>query len=174
MAPLVQSLYIALTAVSAICFLIGFSTSGIASFSALIVAYCFLIILILFILLNLLQKSNGANKSMFQAILYLFNRLGPLILMLGTIGFLMYLLIYYKTPILAGQVAPSYSNFNNAALGFILLQLFILYKSIDSEQYQQTGKISPITTSLLFLFSVCTLICSLIIYTILNYFRTDG
>ena len=45
---------------------------------------------------------------------------------------------------------------------------------MDTDKFELTKKISKITSSLVYLIGVLTFICSLILYTILKYFTTDG
>jgi hypothetical protein len=173
---MISSVYKAFILVSGICFGIGYVTSDAVSFGAMITGYTLLLLSIMLILLILIQSTFRVNqhRTMLQAILTIIAVVGPFLLMLGTIGFLMYLLIYYKTPILEKHVPPSYSGFNNIATGLLILQLYIVYKNINSTYYQKTGTISLITSSGLYLLGVITLGFALILYTILTYFRTDG
>ena len=46
--------------------------------------------------------------------------------------------------------------------------------NIISDKFQQTGKISKVTLGMVYLVGTITGICSIIIYTILKYFTTDG
>jgi hypothetical protein len=99
---------------------------------------------------------------------------GPFLLMLGTIGFLMYLTIFYMSAIIAGQVSPNYSNFSNIVVMLLLVQIYIIYQNITNSNFISTGKLSKITLSLLYLVGVINALCSLILFTLLKYFRTDG
>jgi hypothetical protein len=111
---------------------------------------------------------------MFQTFLTILMTTGPFLLMLGTIGFLMYLTIFYMTPIIENQVSQNYYGFNNTANILLLLQIYLIYQNISNPIFENTGKMSKITSGLLYLFGLLTFSCTLIIYTILKYFRTDG
>jgi hypothetical protein len=49
-----------------------------------------------------------------------------------------------------------------------------VYKNILNDTFEKTGKISPVTSSIIYLFGVLTAICSIILFIILKYFTTDG
>ena len=171
-----SSVYKAFILASVIAFLICFFSSGTVSFGAALAGYSLLIMsimLILIILFNTILKTT-ANSSMFQTFLTILMTTGPFLLMLGTIGFLMYLTIFYMTPIIEEHVSPNYYGFNNTANILLLLQIYLIYQNISNPIFENTGKISKITSGLLYLFGLLTLSCSLIIFTILKYFRTDG
>jgi hypothetical protein len=94
--------------------------------------------------------------------------------MLAIIGFILYLIIFYKQPITEGHVSKSYYTFSNINIILLLLQIYLVYLNIDTDKFETTGKISKVTSSLLYLLGVLTGICSIILFTILKYFRTDG
>jgi hypothetical protein len=171
-----SSVYKAFILASVIAFLICFFSSGTVSFGATLAGYCLLILsimLILIILFNSILKTT-AHSSMFQTFITILMTTGPFLLMLGTIGFLMYLTIFYMTPIIEQHVSPSYYSFSNISIALLLLQICLVYQNISNPIFEHTGKISKITSGLLYLFGLLTLSCSLILFTILKYFRTDG
>jgi len=55
-----------------------------------------------------------------------------------------------------------------------LLQIYIVFTNINTDKFETTGKISKVTSSLIYLLGVLTVMSSLIIFTVLKYFRTDG
>ena len=93
--------------------------------------------------------------------------------MLLTIAFLMYLVIYYMNPIIEHHVSDNYYSFSNVAVILLLLQVYIVYKNINNDNFETTGKISKITCGIIYLLTVLTMACSMIIYILLKYFRTD-
>jgi hypothetical protein len=171
-----SSVYKAFIAASIISFLISFFSSGTVSYGSTLAGYCLVILsvmLILIILFNSILKMT-AHTSMFQTFITILMTTGPFLLMLGTIGFLMYLTIFYMNPIIEKHVSPGYYNFSNITIVLILLQIYLIYQNMNDANFQQTGKISKITSGLLYLLGLLTLSCSLILFTILKYFRTDG
>lgn len=99
---------------------------------------------------------------------------GPFLLMLGVIGFVLYLLINYKDKIVAGHIDPSYNSFSNTIVMLLLLQIYLVYTNISTNNFESTGKISKVTSSFIYLLGVLTAMCSIILSTILKYYSTDG
>ncbi len=99
---------------------------------------------------------------------------GPFILILAVIAFILYLIISYKNLIIDEHVSKSYYTFSNIAIVLILVQLYIVYTNISTEGFATTGKISKLSSSLVYLLGVLTSMCSLILYTVLKYYTTDG
>jgi len=159
-----------------IAFLIGFFTQSQTSLGAYISGYSVLtfgIAMILIILLsNVLKVSQ--NDSTLQVLGSIMLTAGPFILILAVIGFILYLLINYTNIIVSGHVAPSYNSFTTIISLLIFMQLYIVYTNINSDKFETTGKLSKLTSSIIYLIGVLTAICSIILYTILKYFSTDG
>ena len=86
----------------------------------------------------------------------------------------MYLLIKYKNNIIDEKIAPGYNSFSNIIVILLLVQFYILYNNITTEQFERTGKMPKVTNSIVYLVGVLTFICSIILYTILKYYSTDG
>lgn len=171
-----SAVYKSFIAASIISFIISFFSQGKVSLGSTLAGYCLLILaimLILVILFNSILKIQ-TTLSTFQLIIYILMATGPFLLMLGTIGFLMYLTIFYMSAIIAGQVSPNYSNFSNIVVMLLLVQIYIIYQNITNSNFISTGKLSKITLSLLYLVGVINALCSLILFTLLKYFRTDG
>jgi hypothetical protein len=171
-----SSIYKAFIMASVISFIISFFSSGEVSLGASLAGYSVLILGIMMILIILFQNilKNNPNQSLFQLIYSIFITTGPFILILAVIGFILYLIISYKNLIIDEHVSKSYYTFSNIAIVLLLLQLYIVYTNISTERFESTGKISKLTSSLVYLLGVLTSMCSLILYTILKYYTTDG
>ena len=171
-----SSIYKAFIMASVISFIISFFSSGEVSLGASLAGYSVLILGIMMILIILFQNilKNNPNQSLFQIIYSIFITTGPFILILAVIGFILYLIISYKNLIIDEHVSKSYYTFSNIAIVLLLLQLYIVYTNISTERFESTGKISKLTSSLVYLLGVLTSMCSLILYTILKYYTTDG
>lgn len=171
-----STIYTSLMIACAIAFFISFVTNGTVSFGATLSGYSLLIISVSMILILLFNSilNFTSNTSLFQTVMIVLSTTGPFLLMLGVIGFLMYLQIFYMQAITNQQVSPSYYGFSNITITLLLLQIYIVYQNINSEKFITTNRISRITSSLLYLFGTLTFMCSYILYTILKYFRTDG
>ena len=157
-------------------FVIGFFSEGNVSLGSYITGYSVLILgimMILLILFNSIMKITE-GQSILQILYTILLTAGPFLLMLGVISFILYLMIKYKNIILDNHVSSSYNSFSNINIILILIQLYIVYTNISSESFEKTGKISKVTSSVVYLLGVLSAISSIIIYTILKYFTTDG
>ena len=169
-------IYKALILSSSISFLVSFFTSGNASFGSVITGYSTLVLGIMMILIilfiNILRVTEGQKTS--QVIFNIIMSTGPFLLMLGVIGFILYFTIFYKNNIIDNNVASGYYTFSSVAVALFLMQIFLVYTNISTEKFQVTGKLSKVTSSLLYLLGVLTIVCSIILYTILKYYTVDG
>ena len=159
-----------------ISFVIGFFSEGKVSLGSYITGYSVLILgimMILLILFNSIMKITE-GQSIFQILYTILLTAGPFLLMLGVIAFILYLMITYKSIILQDHVANGYHSFSNINVILILIQLYIVYTNITSDSFEKTGKMSKVTSSMVYLLGVLSAITSIILYTILRYFTTDG
>lgn len=176
-----QSIYKAFIISAIISFVIGFFSEGKVSLGSYITGYSVLILGIMMILLILFNSTMKITEGQgfygyYDKILYtgVFAQAGPFLLMLGVIAFILYLMITYKSIILQGHVANGYHSFSNINVILILIQLYIVYTNITSDSFEKTGKMSKVTSSIIYLLGVLSAISSIILYTILRYFTTDG
>jgi len=171
-----STIYKACIIAAVISFMIGIFTQSQTSLGAYISGYSILIFGIMMILIILIYNGLSGNQSAssLQSLFSIMLTAGPFILILGVIAFVLYLLINYRNNIINGDVAPGYSSFNSIITMLIFVQLYLVYTNIVSDKFQTTGKMSPVTSSVIYLLGVVTAICSIILYTILKYFTTDG
>jgi hypothetical protein len=159
-----------------ISFIIGFFSEGKVSLGAYIAGYSVLILGIMMILTilfnNILRVTEG--QSTFQILYAILLATGPFLLMLAVIGFILYLMIIYKDSIIDRHVSSNYYSFSNISVILLLIQLYIVFTNISTEKFESTGKMSKVTSSIIYLLGVLGAISSIIIYTILKYFKTDG
>ena len=171
-----ESIYKAFIFGSAIAFIISYFTTGNNYYNSVISGYIILTMGIVMIITMLITKvlEIQPNGSTSQIALSVIMKLGPFLLMLFIIGFTLYLLINYKTPISEVKVSTSYNIFSNITLILIILQIYLIYTNMDKQEFKTNGHISSITTGLLYLLGVLSSISTIIIYVILKYFRADG
>ena len=171
-----QSIYKGLIISAIISFIIGFFSEGKVSLGSYITGYSVLILgimMILLILFNSIMKITE-GQSILQILYTIFLTAGPFLLMLGIIAFVLYLMISYKSIILDNHVSNGYNSFSNINIILILIQLYIIYTNITTDSFEKTGKLSKVTSSVIYLLGVLSAISSIILYTILKYFTTDG
>lgn len=169
-------IYKALIIASVIGFLISFFSQGTVSYGSMLAGYSILVLGISMILLILFTQilKVTQNDSAFQIISTILMTSGPFLLMLGIIGFVLYLLIKYKDPINDNHISQSYHTFSNITIILLLIQIYMVYTNIATKEFEVSGKMSKVTSSLIYLLGVLTGMCSMIMYIILKFFRTDG
>ena len=171
-------IYTSFIAVSIILFIVSFFTTGSSKFGSSIAGYSTLsagILLILgFLLSNISKIAASTNMTMFQYFLLIFKNVGAFLIILGIIGYSLYLLITYQSRILSGQIPSSYTTFSQISIILILIQIYLFYHGMNSASFKTSGKISGITSSIITLISVFNIISILILGSILKYFVTDG
>ena len=165
-----SNIYKALIISSAISFIIGFYSGGKVSLDAYITGYSVLTVSILLILMVVLNGINKEGSSILMGIA----SAGPLLLMLLIIGFMLYLLIKYKNLIVDEKVSKSYFSFNSVMISLMIIQLYLIYTNITTPKFKETGKMSQLVVSILYLLGVLSGITSFILFTILSKFTTDG
>jgi hypothetical protein len=161
---------------SIVAFIIGFFTTSSASLGAYLAGYSVLVLGVMMILVivfsNVLKVSS--NAPTLQLLYSIFTTAGPFILIFGVISFVLYLLIQYKNNIIDGQIAPGYYSFSNIIIVLLMMQLFLVLTNISTQKFETTGTMSKVTSSMIYLLGVLTAISSIILYTILKYYSTDG
>lgn len=171
-----STIYKACIIAAVISFMIGIFTQSQTSLGAYISGYSILIFGIMMILIILIYNGLSGNQSAssLQSLFSIMLTAGPFILILGVIAFVLYLLITYYNRILDGQVASGYNSFSNIIVMLLLLQVYLVYKNISTDNFETSGKISKVTSSIIYLLGVLTTICSINLYIILKYYTTDG
>ena len=170
-----SSVYKGFIIASVIAFIIGFFSSGAVSLDSFIAGYSVLILGIMMVLTllinNVLKMSQSSSMGSLLSILM---ATGPFLLMLGVIAFILYLMIKYKELIIEEKVSKGYYTFSNISVILLLIQLYIVYISINTQKFDETGKMSQIASSIIYLLGILGTISSIILFTILKYFTTDG
>jgi hypothetical protein len=98
----------------------------------------------------------------------------PFIFMFMIISVLLFLLTRHKTRIVNGQVSQSFYNFSNISVFLILIQVYLIYSQISTEEFKTKKEFNRVTSLVITLLSVLTSICAYIIYIVLVYYTTDG
>ena len=151
----------ALLIVGKISFIISFGTSGATSYGAELSGYSSITLAIMLILLMLFKYKN------IMAIL-------AFLWLLAVIGFILFSVLTHKNQIINGHVPTYYSTFIEVSMILIVIQTLVIYSSIFTEKFKQSGFISPINIYSSYLLSSLTMMCSIIIYIMLKYYTTDG
>lgn len=171
-----QSMYKGFIFASIIAFIIGFFSSGAVSLDSYIAGCVALILGIMLVMIILIMKTltTSQNSGILESIYLTYSPLGPFFLMLGVVAFILSLMIIYKTPIIEQKVSHSYYTFSNISIIILLFQIYIVYTNINTTNFEKTGKMSKVTSSIIYLLGILGMICSVILFNILKYFTTDG
>jgi hypothetical protein len=171
-----STIYKACIYASIVAFIIGFFTTSSASLGAYLAGYSVLVLGVMMILVivfsNVLKVSS--NAPTLQVFYSIFTTAGPFILMFGVISFVLYLLIKYKNNIIDGKISPGYYSFSNILVALLIMQIFLVLSNISTQKFETTGTMSKVTSSMIYLLGVLTAISSIILFTILKYYSTDG
>jgi hypothetical protein len=170
-----KSTYNSLLLAAVILFLIAFGTTGDINIGTTISAYTLLILSVFMILILVVNKTLSAEPDVsgFQSMMDALRTAGPLFLILGVIGFVLYLLIYYKNEILANRVSNSFYTFSNITTLIVLMQIYLLYTNMNVKEGFK-GQISKVVSGSLLIIGLFSVMSSMILYTILRYYTTDG
>jgi hypothetical protein len=171
-----STVYKAFIIAGIISFILGFFTTSQTSLGAFIAGYSIVILAILMIIIVSVNNIliNDGNDSISQFLYSTLMVSGPFIFILGVITFVLYLLIKYQSNILDENIAPGYNFYNNIIVILSLIQICLIYRTITTENFETTGKLSKLTSSIIYLFGVFMAINTLTLYRILEYYSTDG
>jgi hypothetical protein len=154
----------------------SFFLSGGVQIGSLIAGYSMLILSMLMIIIILVSGSYNMVKD--SGILSTMKTIMPLVgsplLLLGILGFSLYLVITYYNIIVNQRVSNGYYVFTYISTFLILLVSYLLYGNINTPEFAKTGKIPSTQNAFAYLISLVALFSTLIVSTILRYFTTDG
>jgi hypothetical protein len=148
---------------SIILFILFFFSRGSVAYGSVITGYTTFIIGILMILLQTIEKNLETTQNIYRIMYSVMYTNTPLFLLLGYVGLVLYLIIYNKSKIENKHVSANFFSFHNIFIILIFVQTYLIY--LPPNKLQQ---------SILYLFNIITLIITVILYTILTYFTTDG
>ncbi len=168
-----SSIYKACVLASLVAFVIGGLSQKETSIGAYIAGYSVLTLGVMMVLIVMFNKALELPSN--SAILYsIVMSSGPFLCIFGIISFVLYLLITYYKKISAGLVAPGYNSFSNIINMLLMMQIYLVYTNISGTSFDTTGKLTRVTSAIMYLLSVLTIICALTLYIILKYYTTDG
>jgi glucan phosphoethanolaminetransferase (alkaline phosphatase superfamily) len=127
-----SGIYKAFILASAVSFFISFFTTGTNSYGSILTGYSTLILGIIMILILLFNNIFRVSQNTTQTLSALLMTTGPFLLILGVIGFILYLVITYKNIIVEGHVATSYYTFTKISV--ILIKKYKLSNISNTEK----------------------------------------
>ena len=171
-------IYSSLIMVSVILYSICFFITGTGKLACSITAYSTIATSILMILgyalYNVSKIAEFTNLSNWQYLTLVLSNSGPFILLLGIIGYSLYLLIYYQKRITVNHVTIEYNTFSSISVILMLIEIYLFYSGTNSKIFMSTGRLPKLGCSIMYLVGVLNVSCVLIMGTILKYYTTDG
>jgi hypothetical protein len=156
--------------------IIVFATVGSNAASSLtgtIIGYSFIItgiLLLVGFLLNNMSNLAGANFSFISSLI----TIGPFVLLIGILVYMIYLLSYYFSQITAGHISSGYYTFMNIFIVLLVVEFYIFYNSIQDKAFKTSGTIGKVTGMILYLLELVSIVTVITLGIILKYFSTDG
>jgi hypothetical protein len=142
------------------------------------------------LLITSTQILSSNNDISFQTTI---KSIFPILLTLISASIFMYLLIKYKKIIIGDCnavndsnkilntsnytnecISSDYSKFSFISILLLIFQMIIVYRSVLSPDFLNTGKLDNKMYSILFLIGLINLLVMLPMYTVLTYFTADG
>jgi len=140
-----------------------------------IIGYCLIVLSFSLIIANIFNNTLSLTGGRMSTFLPMFlTNIGPFLLNIGIVLFLLSLNIIYKDRINSGHLLDSYYSFSRLAIFMIFIQMTIFYSGMKTKSYKQDHKLPSIYTSFSYLVGIVLLYISIIIQTILKYYTTDG
>jgi hypothetical protein len=166
------NIYYSLIIVGIILVLCTLGTSTSSALTGTMTGYSFIVSGILLLIGYIMNKIYTANpKGSFLTILF---SIGPFLMIVGIIIYILYLLGTYFNRITNGNVSSGYVAFSNIAVVLILLQVILFYNGTKDPSFVETSTLSRVSNMLLYLLGVLNVIVVITLGVILAYFSTDG
>ena len=178
---MMSTLYLSLIAVGIVLLFATIGSSGSDSINGTIAGYSLtgvgILLMVSYLCYNLYNNRKEqnilakSNRQLFMSFIY---TCGPFLLILGVIGYALYLLTTFKYRISDGNVAPSYTTFTNISVILILIQLAIFFMGSKKENFKNTGRLDRVYSMLIYMVGIIYIAAVITIGVILTYFTTDG
>jgi len=167
-----SNIYNSLIVVGIIIIICTIGSSSASSLTGTITGYSFIItgtLLLMGYLMNNINNNQNGSSIISQLM-----TVGPFIVLIGILVYMIYLLSYYFNHITNGQVANSYFNFMNIFVVLLIVQMFIFYNGTRDKRFIETGAIGRVTGLVLYFLEIINIIVVITLGIILKYFSTDG
>lgn len=173
-------LYLLFAVISVLLFLVGILINILSNFGLIaydssyltmeLIGYTVLGLFTLMVIFLSVYKMIVLNNGIFA---HLFN-IAPLFLMLAVIVYNIYLFVLYRSYIVKGRVVSNYFWYDSFMLFIMISQIYIICTNLFNNMFQNTGKMTNISSSVFYLTALFSLIIAGNLFIILTYFKTDG
>jgi hypothetical protein len=167
-----SNIYNSLIAVGIIIIICTIGSISVSSLTGTITGYSFIItgtLLLIGYLMNNMTKSQSGSTIISHLI-----TIGPFVVLVGILIYMIYLLSFYFNKITNGNVASSYFSFMNIFIVLLMLQMYVFYNGTRDKRFTETGSIAKVTGLVLYLLEIINIIVVITLGIILKYFSTDG
>jgi len=167
-----SNIYNSLIVVGIIIIICTIGSTSASNLTGTITGYSFIItgtLLLMGYLMNNMNTSQTGSSIISQLI-----TVGPFVVLIGILVYMIYLLSYYFKQITNGNVASSYFNFMNIFIVLLMVQMFIFYNGMRDKRFIETGAIGKVTGLVLYFLEIINIIVVITLGIILKYFSTDG
>ena len=165
-----SNIYNSLIVVGIIIIICTVGSNSASSLTGTITGYSFIITGTLLLMGYLMSGYRQGISSIVSILL----TVGPFIVLIGILIYMIYLLSVYFNQITNGDVSSSYYNFMNIFIVLLMLQLYIFYNGTQDKRLKDTGFVSKVTGLILYLLELINIVVIITLGVILKYFTTDG
>jgi hypothetical protein len=148
-------------------------SNTVSNLTGTIIGYSFIVTGALLLVGYLLNNMNTMAGSTFSFISSLIT-VGPIVLLIGILTYMIYLLSYYFSQITAGHISSGYYTFMNIFIILLMVEFYVFYNSTQDKVFKTTGAIGKITGMILYLLELVSIVTVITLGIILKYFSTDG
>jgi len=143
-------------------------SSSASSLTGTITGYSFIITGTLLLMGYLMNNMKGLS------IISQLITVGPFVVLIGILVYMIYLLSFYFNQITNGNVSNGYYSFMNIFVVLLMVQMFIFYNGTRDKSFIETGAIGKVTGLVLYFLEIINIIVVITLGIILKYFSTDG
>uniref|UniRef100_A0A6C0K4F5 V-ATPase proteolipid subunit C-like domain-containing protein n=1 Tax=viral metagenome TaxID=1070528 RepID=A0A6C0K4F5_9ZZZZ len=163
-----SNIYNSLIVVGIIIIICTMGSSSASSLTGTITGYSFIITGTLLLMGYLMNNMKGLS------IISQLITVGPFVVLIGILVYMIYLLSFYFNQITNGNVSNGYYSFMNIFVVLLMVQMFIFYNGTRDKSFIETGAIGKVTGLVLYFLEIINIIVVITLGIILKYFSTDG
>ena len=145
-----------------------------ATMTGTIVGYSFIVAGLFMMIAVSMSKMFGPTNLSKNGVSEFLYTIGPFLLIIATISFLLHILSQHYDAITSGHVPNGYYNFSNIVVVLIIAQLAVYYNGTLQQGYKETFALSKVISLMIYLLGLINLLSVITIWILLTYFSTDG
>jgi hypothetical protein len=123
---------------------------------------------------NIFRETSTEGSSIFTFFNTLFMNVGPFAFIITLVSLVILILTKHRQFIINNDVPSKFKWYNESIVLLVMMILGVIYSGLSSEKFETSGLIPDLMNSMLYLFSVLTLMSYTTLHSILSYYSTDG